>query len=71
MIDAGFGTFRSLTFASVLSHSDNKRVSGFATLRLNPRLSARTSDTRRTSGCVRTHICMENEQYMPFKSKMW
>jgi len=36
--------------ASVLTHSDNKRVSGFmpSALRPNPRLSARTSDIRKT-----------------------
>jgi len=41
----GFGTFR---FASVLSHSDNKRVSGYGTSCLLPNLLrfARTSDTR-------------------------
>lgn len=41
-------TLRSLSLASVLSHSDNRQVSGFATLRPNPSLSLRTSDTRQT-----------------------
>ena len=35
------GCFATLPFGSY-----NKRVSGFATLRLNPSLSLRTSDTR-------------------------
>ena len=43
----------TLRFASVLTHSDNKRVSGFGTscLRPNPRY-ARTSDTRQPLGVI-------------------
>ena len=45
-------TLQSLTLASMLSHSDNKRVSGFGTscLRPNPSLSLGTSDTRQPLG---------------------
>jgi hypothetical protein len=39
------GLRATLRFASVLSHSDNKLVSGFANARPNP--LARTSDTRK------------------------
>ncbi|MCL0106471.1 hypothetical protein M1N78_02000 [Peptococcaceae bacterium] len=54
-------TLRSLTLASVLSHSDNKRVSGFATLRPNPRC-ARTSDTRQPLGEMPKPVCRELEE---------
>jgi len=46
---AGSGTLRSLSLATVLSHSDNKRVSGFAPLCPNLPFG-QTSDTRRTLG---------------------
>ncbi len=42
---------RTLRFASVLTHSDNKRVSGSVSLRLNPRY-ARTSDIRPALGVI-------------------
>jgi len=46
-MSAGSGTLRSLSLAWVLTHSHNKRVSGFAPLRPNLPFG-QTSDTRRT-----------------------
>jgi len=48
---AGSGTLRSPSLALVLSHSDNKRVFGFAPLRPNLPFE-QTSDTLRTLGVI-------------------
>ena len=50
MIIKMYSSPATLRFASGLTPSLNKRLSGFAMLRPNPSLPLRTSDTRKTLG---------------------
>jgi len=45
------------------------RCMRFAPLVLTQIALQATSHTPETSGCVKTHVCMKNKSYTPFKSK--